>query len=217
MPSPFDALLTTIISRATSEIASAVRANIADEIARVARAQVPGAPGARVVPAAPRVGRKPRVARGRAGPAVPAAPKRAWPTCTKAGCSSNVFGASGEARLCYQHFLEAGGKHPRHGKWTVRAAGMSAKQTAGPTAKAPRKRATTWAGKGGGGTQASGGEALLGRVLDLIAKTPGLRAEEVSKQLGAKPEAVKEALAELRASGRVKVSGKARGTRYRVA
>ncbi len=59
-------------------------------------------------------------------------------------------------------------------------------------------------------------DALAGRVLDLIAKNPGLRAEEITKQLRARPDAVKAALAGLRAAGRVKASGKARGTRYRV-
>ena len=154
MLSPFDAILSTIIAGATSELAAAVRANMADEIARAVRAR---APGARAVPAAPRAGRKLRVGRA---PAVPA---------------KNAVAA-----------------------------------------KAPRKRATTWARRGGGFTAATS-DALAGRVLDLIAKTPGLRAEEISKQLGAKPEAVKATLAGLRATGSVKVSGKARGTRYTVA
>ena len=148
MPSAFDALLSTIIARATSEIAGAVRANMAEEIARAVRARVPGAPGARAVAAAPRVGRKLRVARVPALKAVP-----------------------------------------------------------------PRRRTKATAK----GSKATTSDALAGRVLDLIAKTPGLRAEEISKQLGAKPDAVKAALVGLRESGKVKVSGKARGTSYRAA
>ena len=88
MPSAFDALLPTIINRATSEIAGAVRANMAEEIARAVRARVPGAPGARAVPAAPRVGRKPRVARVPAVKVVPPKPGRArHRNAVGSGCS----------------------------------------------------------------------------------------------------------------------------------
>src|SRR6185295_8565786 len=53
MPSTFDALLSAIISRATSEIAAAIRDNMSGEVLRAVTAQVPGVAG---------VGRKPAVA-----------------------------------------------------------------------------------------------------------------------------------------------------------
>jgi len=36
--------------------------------------------------------------------------KRAWPICTVAGCTKNVYMPSGAQKMCYQHYLEAGGK-----------------------------------------------------------------------------------------------------------
>lgn len=36
--------------------------------------------------------------------------KRAWPKCTSPGCDKNVYMPSGDKKMCYQHYLEAGGK-----------------------------------------------------------------------------------------------------------
>jgi hypothetical protein len=36
--------------------------------------------------------------------------KRDWPKCTDPGCDKNVYMPSGSAKLCYQHYLESGGK-----------------------------------------------------------------------------------------------------------
>jgi hypothetical protein len=35
--------------------------------------------------------------------------KRAWPQCSAEGCTKNMYGPSGQAKLCYQHHREAGG------------------------------------------------------------------------------------------------------------
>ncbi len=42
--------------------------------------------------------------------AKPAKKKRAWPICTAEGCSKNVYMPSGDAKLCYAHHVEQGGK-----------------------------------------------------------------------------------------------------------
>jgi len=51
---------------------------------------------------------------GKTAPAPAATPttKRAWPTCTAPGCTNRCFPTSGRARLCYQHFVAAGGLPP---------------------------------------------------------------------------------------------------------
>ncbi len=36
--------------------------------------------------------------------------KRAWPTCTAPDCAKNVYMPSGPLKMCYQHYLEQGGK-----------------------------------------------------------------------------------------------------------
>src|SRR5689334_11011018 len=40
------------------------------------------------------------------------AAKRSWPNCTVPGCTNRYFPASGKQYLCYEHFRQAGGKHP---------------------------------------------------------------------------------------------------------
>jgi hypothetical protein len=49
---------------------------------------------------------------------VAVAPKRrrSWPTCDIPGCTHRYYPASGRAHLCYEHFLESGGKHPSQRK-----------------------------------------------------------------------------------------------------
>lgn len=37
---------------------------------------------------------------------------RVQPPCTAEGCSNRYYPASGKRRLCYEHFLKAGGVHP---------------------------------------------------------------------------------------------------------
>lgn len=36
--------------------------------------------------------------------------KRAWPTCSAPDCGKNVYMPSGPLKMCYQHYLEQGGK-----------------------------------------------------------------------------------------------------------
>jgi hypothetical protein len=57
-------------------------------------------------------------------------------------------------------------------------------------------------------------EATLARVLDAVKGTPGLRSEQIQKQLPLAPKVVKAALAKLRAAKRVKTSGQKRATTY---
>lgn len=47
-----------------------------------------------------------------AGIIAPIRRKRRWPTCGEPGCKNSYYPASGTARLCYQHFLASGGRHP---------------------------------------------------------------------------------------------------------
>jgi hypothetical protein len=54
-------------------------------------------------------------------------------------------------------------------------------------------------------------ESTIEKVLDFIKSTPGLRSEQIAKQLGGD---VKSALAKLRAAGKVKTSGARRATTY---
>jgi hypothetical protein len=42
--------------------------------------------------------------------------RRNWPTCIEPGCSGRYYPASGTARLCYQHFIASGGRHPSRKK-----------------------------------------------------------------------------------------------------
>jgi hypothetical protein len=54
----------------------------------------------------------------------------------------------------------------------------------------------------------------LDALLDLVKKHPGLRAEELRRVIGGKPEALSLALAALRNQGKLKTAGAARGTTY---
>lgn len=36
--------------------------------------------------------------------------KREWPSCAVKGCAKNVYMPSGTLKMCYKHFVEAGGK-----------------------------------------------------------------------------------------------------------
>lgn len=47
-----------------------------------------------------------------AGVLAPVRRKRRWPTCGEPNCKNSYYPASGTARLCYQHFLASGGRHP---------------------------------------------------------------------------------------------------------
>ena len=82
-----------------------------------------------------------------------------------------------------------------------RAAAAARKPAAQPTRKARGARTTV-------------DSELAGKVLALLAKSPGLRAEEVTARLGAKPDPVKAALAALKQAGKLTTTGQARGTRY---
>lgn len=197
-----DTHIQDVIARAVREALELFRRSVLEDINRTI--------GAAAAPAGKGKAASPKVAKAAAAPA---AGKRTWPTCSKAGCNNKFFGPSGDARLCYQHYLEAGGKHPNQVKAPSRAA---AKTAARPAAKAA-KAAPAKGGKRGAAAKSSPapvGGALLQQVVDLIAKQPGLRAEQISKTLGAKPDPVKAILATLRESGKVKVAGKARGTTY---
>ncbi len=64
----------------------------------------------------------PRAAKNRSdGAATPqraesAERKRSWPVCDLPGCKNPYFPASGMKRMCYEHFIQAGGKHPSQRK-----------------------------------------------------------------------------------------------------
>lgn len=60
-------------------------------------------------------------------------------------------------------------------------------------------------------------EATLARVLEAVKGSPGLRSEQIQKQLPLAPKLVKAALAKLRAAKRVKTSGQKRATTYAAA
>lgn len=192
-----DAHIQGVIARAVREAVELFRRSVLDDINRVV-GTASAAPAGR--------GKASGVTTRKAA----GAGKRVWPTCSKSGCSNKFFGPSGDARLCYQHYVEAGGKHPNQVKAPSKAAksARSAAKPAKPAQKAAAKRG------GGKAAAPSSGGALLQQVVDLIAKQPGLRAEQISKSLGAKPDPVKAVLSTLRESGKVKVAGKARGTTY---
>lgn len=86
----------------------------------------------------------------------------------------------------------------------TRAARKPAPKPSRPAARKPQKARR--------GVVIDAGHAA--QVLALLEKSPGLRAEEITKRLGGQAEAIKAVLAALRAAGRVKATGKARGTRY---
>jgi hypothetical protein len=182
-----------VIARAVHDAVEAFRHSMIAEVTR--------AIGGAAAPAAP-------ATRKAAAPKAAPGGKRVWPTCSKPGCSNKFFGPSGDARLCYQHYVEAGGKHPAQAKAPAKPA----------KAKPEPRKAAAKAAKGGRKARAAGGnDGLATQVLEAIAKSPGLRAEQITTQLGAKAEPVKAALASLREAGKVKVSGKARGTSYTAA
>ena len=53
---------------------------------------------------------KPARAPAKAAPAKKARKKRSWPVCTADGCAKNIYMPSGAVKMCYQHYIEAGGK-----------------------------------------------------------------------------------------------------------
>ena len=60
-------------------------------------------------------------------------------------------------------------------------------------------------------------ESMLARVLEVVKGEPGLRSEQIQKQLPLAPKLVKAALAKLRAAKRVKTTGQKRATTYAAA
>ena len=46
----------------------------------------------------------------KAAPEKKAAKKRNWPTCTVDGCVKKMYAPSGNLKMCYAHYVEAGGK-----------------------------------------------------------------------------------------------------------
>ncbi len=112
------------------EIIAVLRTATINDIASLQDSAVPAAP-------AKRRGRPPKAAAPAAAPADPpkrrgrppkkaveakveAAPepapkkkerkKREWPTCAVKDCDKNVYMPSGTLKMCYKHFVEAGGK-----------------------------------------------------------------------------------------------------------
>ena len=134
-------------------------------------------------------------ARAANGRAAASGSKRAWPTCSVSGCGKKFFGPSGSSRLCYEHYVKAGGQHPARA-----AAAPSRGAKAARSAKGPRR------GKDAG--------AVVDQLLAFIAKNPGLRSEQIQKQIGVKQALVKAGLAKLRAAGKVKTTGSRRSTTY---
>lgn len=67
------------------------------------------------------------------------------------------------------------------------------------------------------GRRGSLNEPTLTRVLDIVKGTPGLRSEQIQKQLPLAPKVVKAALAKLRAAKRVKTTGEKRAMTYAAA
>ena len=123
-----------------------------------------------------------------AGMAPGVAPKeRSWPTCSVPGCGNKFFGPSGSARFCYEHYVQSGGQHP------AKAAALE-----------PAKRGNN--GKSGDGT--------VRELLAFIARHPGLRSEQIRKEVGLAQPIVKAALAQLRAESKVRTQGNRRATTY---
>jgi hypothetical protein len=79
--------------------------------------------------------------------------------------------------------------------------------------------ATRGAGKNGKklGRRGRLDEGTLGQILKTVEKHPGLRSEQIQKQLDVDPRLVKAGLARLRAEKRVKTTGERRATTYAVA
>lgn len=59
--------------------------------------------------------------------------------------------------------------------------------------------------------------ASVDQILDAIRKHPGLRSEQLQREISLAPKAVKVGLAQLRKEGRVRTSGQRRSTTYAVA
>ena len=123
-----------VVARAAADISATIRRSIAEEVRRVVGAQsaaaaapapragkpgrpakVAKAPVAKVAVAKVAVAKAPvaKVAVAKAAKASrPAKKKRSWPMCGTKGCANKFFAPSGTARLCYEHYVAAGGKHP---------------------------------------------------------------------------------------------------------
>jgi len=61
-------------------------------------------------PAAKAAPAKTKAAPAKAAPAKKTAKKRNWPTCTVGGCTKKMYAPSGKMKMCYTHYVEAGGK-----------------------------------------------------------------------------------------------------------
>lgn len=81
--------------------------------------------------------------------------------------------------------------------------------SAAPTGGARRGRPP------GRGNRLSG--AAIDQILDVIRKKPGLRSEQIQRELSQPPKAVKAGLAQLRKDRRVRTSGQRRSTTYALA
>ena len=75
--------------------------------------------------------------------------KRSWPTCTAPDCTKNVYMPSGPLKMCYQHYLEQGGKpsplvafaKKKKAAATKAAPAKAAAKKAPKKAAAPKKKA----------------------------------------------------------------------------
>ncbi|MSP62548.1 MAG: hypothetical protein EXR72_19895 [Myxococcales bacterium] len=111
-----------------------------------------------------------------------------------------------------------GGAAPAPAPAKVKAAKAPAAKA--PTAKAP---AVAAAPKASGSAKRKGGRKpryqpeMLNELVTLIQKNPGLRSEEIQKQVGGDKGAIKAALAKLRELKRVQTSGVKRSTIYTAA
>ncbi len=94
-----------------------------------------------------------------------------------------------------------------------KAIGAPAVGAARPRAVADAAQVAPPKSKGGRPTKASKRAAVDG-LLKFVAEHPGLRSEEIVKQVGGNGDRIKAGLATLFAQGKVKRAGKARGTRY---
>ena len=206
-------ILKQLAERQAAEVAHAVSAFLAGILGSEPSAspEVPkprGRPPG--VPLVPRVPRVPRVNEAATVSASPAKPKRSWPVCSVKGCGGKFFPSSGVARrLCYKHFLEAGGKPPLLAANRSKKAASSAKATAGQTTpKAPAAKGKK------ARSDRSYGDAEINKTLALITSKPGLKAAEIFKQAGLGARTGTKVIAHLRGNGAIKATGAGRWTTY---
>jgi hypothetical protein len=96
----------------------------------------------------------------------------------------------------------------------VMGSGAGRQVAAASTSSASAAAPATGGGKRG--RRGALNEPTLTRVLDIVKGTPGLRSEQIQKQLPLAPKLVKAALAKLRAAKRVKTTGEKRAMTYAV-